>query len=217
MANPSSSEDSTGQERHGLLLVICGPSGVGKTTITRRLVEHYDAVFSVSATTRPRTKADEPGRDYHFVSEDEFLQLIDQQALLEHALVFGNRYGTLRAPVESSLRAGRVVVLEIDVQGALQVREQLPEAFLVFILPPAESTLLDRLRARKREPEDRIQARFREAKREITVAKESGAYDMFVVNDDLERAVAEIAHAVDAVMVGGGRVPTSPESRENMG
>ena len=185
------------QHRHGLLLVICGPSGVGKTTITRQLVDHYHAVFSVSATTRPQTAADQPGHDYHFVTEAEFLDLIRAERLLEHALVFGNRYGTLREPVERSLAQGQVVVLEIDVQGALQVRERMPDAFLVFILPPTEATLLERLRARKREPEDKIQARFSEAKREIAMAKSSGAYELFVVNDDLERAISEIMTHVD--------------------
>lgn len=201
----SNCDDNPGEQRHGLLLVICGPSGVGKTTITRRLVDHYHAVFSVSATTRPQTPADQPGQDYHFVTEDEFLALIREDRLLEHALVFGNRYGTLRDPVERSLAEGKVVVLEIDVQGALQVRQRMPDAFLVFILPPTEETLLERLRARKRESEDRIQARFREAKREIETARASGAYELFVVNDALERAIGEIMCRVDQAISERGK------------
>lgn len=175
-----------------LLLIVSGPSGVGKTTITRAIREQIpDSVFSVSATTRLKTDADREGIDYHFVSVDEFDRMIDAGEFLEWANVFGNKYGTPRGPIEVHLNAGRLVVLDIDVNGATQVKAAMPDAFGIFVLPPSEDELLKRLRERKREPEDVIQRRFSEAKREIADAKRSGAYDAFIVNDDLQRAVGE--------------------------
>jgi guanylate kinase len=178
----------------GMLLIISGPSGVGKTTITRAVERDFaadGAVFSVSATTRPMTSADREGVDYHFVSDAEFDRLIESGAFLEWAGVFGKRYGTLRAWVEERLAEGKLVILEIDVQGAINVKREVPGAFGIFVLPPSEDVLLRRLRARKREAEEVIQRRFAEAKREIAMAKESGVYSAFVVNDTLEHAVAE--------------------------
>src|SRR5690606_33126975 len=156
----------------GLLLIISGPSGGGKPTTTRAVERHFAArhpaaaVFSVSATTRPKTDADREGVDYHFVSDEEFDRLIAEGAFLEYAGVFGKRYGTLRKWVEERLAEGRMVILEIDVQGAINVKRQMPDAFGVFVLPPSEGVLLERLRARKREDEGVIQRRFAEAKRE---------------------------------------------------
>jgi guanylate kinase len=176
----------------GMLLVISGPSGVGKTTITRAVERAFPgAVFSVSATTRPRTPADVEGVDYQFVTEEEFDRLVAQGSFLEWANVFGKRYGTLRAWVEEQLARGRLVILEIDVQGAINVKRARPDAFAVFILPPSESALLERLRARRREDESVIQRRFAEARREIELARSSGAYDAFIVNQSLEAAIAE--------------------------
>ncbi len=181
----------------GLLLIISGPSGVGKTTITRGVERSIaGSVFSVSATTRAKTDADVEGVDYHFVDEAEFDRLIREGELLEWANVFGKRYGTPRKWVEEQLRRGRLVILEIDVEGARQVKAKLREAFAIFVLPPSEEVLLRRLRERKREGEDQIGLRFAEAKREIAAAREGGFYDLFIVNDDLPRAIAE---AVDAV------------------
>jgi guanylate kinase len=127
--------------------------------------------------------------DYRFVSDEAFQAMIDADALLEWAEVFGKRYGTPRAWVEEQLARGRLVILEIDVEGAKQVKAKMPEAFGLFVLPPSEEALLERLRSRRRESEEQIQARFREAQREIRVARECGAYDAFVVNDDLDRAI----------------------------
>ncbi len=190
----------------GLLLVISGPSGVGKTTITRQVVDRLGAVFSVSATTRPPTAADTPGVDYHFVSDEEFQRMMAAGDLLEYARVFGKfSYGTPRRPVEEALDQGRVVLLEIDVQGALQVRANLPEALLVFILPPDDATLLERLRKRGREGEEEIARRFAEAKREIATAEGSGAYDLFLVNDEVEKCVAEVCFAARKRLQGGVR------------
>ncbi len=180
----------------GLLLVISGPSGVGKTTITRQVVDRLGAVFSVSATTRAPTAADTPGVDYHFVDDAEFDRMVAAGELLEYARVFGKySYGTPRRPVEAALAQGRVVILEIDVQGAIQIRRNLPEALLVFILPPDDATLLERLRKRGRESEEEIARRFAEAKREIALAQGSGAYDLFLVNVQVEESVEKVCFA----------------------
>lgn len=182
---------------NGLLVIISGPSGVGKTTITRAVERSIpDSVFSVSATTRPRTDADVEGVDYHFVTTGEFERMVKAGELLEHAEVFGNRYGTPGPWVDEQLRRGRVVILEIDVRGAKQVKAKRPDAFGLFVLPPSEDELLRRLRARKREAEDVIQRRFAEAQREIAEAKEAGVYNLFIVNDNLDRAIEEALGAV---------------------
>ncbi len=177
---------------NGLLLVISGPSGVGKTTITRAVERSIpDATFSISATTRPKTDADVDGVDYHFLTSEQFTDRIAKDEFLEHAVYAGNCYGTLRAPVEAQLERGRLVILEIDVQGAEQVKSKRPDAFGVFILPPSEDELLERLRARKREDESVIQRRFAAAREEIARAKNNGAYDAFITNDNLDRAIEE--------------------------
>jgi len=182
----------------GLLIVVSGPSGVGKTTITRRLRERFaDAEFSVSATTRPRTENETDGADYHFLSEDEFVRRVGEGAFLEHVEYTGKRYGTLRAPVEDVIRNGRLMILDVDVRGGESVKEHMPEALAMFILPPSEEELLRRLRDRQREGEEQIQRRFSAAKQEIARAKESGAYDAMIVNDDLEEAVTTAIRLVE--------------------
>ncbi len=176
----------------GILLVISGPSGVGKTTITHRVERALGGVFSVSLTTRAMTPTDRDGVDYHFVSQEKFNAARDAGELLETAEVYpGCSYGTPRAPVQQALSAGKLMILEIDVDGAIQIKEKMPHAFSVFVLPPNENTLLERLRARAREDEAKIQGRFAKAKREILKAWECGVYDEFIVNRDLEKAVAE--------------------------
>ncbi|MBK7403145.1 MAG: guanylate kinase [Phycisphaerales bacterium] len=183
----------------GLLLIISGPSGVGKTTITRGVERSIaGSVFSVSATTRARTEADVEGVDYHFVADAEFDALVAQDELLEWANVFGKRYGTPRKWVEEQLRRGRLVILEIDVEGARQVKAKMPDAFAIFVLPPSEEVLFQRLRDRKREGEDAIHRRFAEARREIATARQGTIYDLFITNDDLKRAIAEAVTAVEA-------------------
>lgn len=176
----------------GMLLIISGPSGVGKTTITRGVERSIpDAVFSVSCTTRPRTPADVEGVDYHFIDDETFERMKSAGEFLESAGIYGRKYGTPRAWVLEQLRRGRLVILEIDVAGAVQVKRQIPDAFAIFILPPSEETLLERLRARKREDESAIQRRFAQARREIESARASGVYDHFLVNSDLERTIAD--------------------------
>lgn len=183
----------------GLLLIISGPSGVGKTTITRGVERSIaDSVFSVSCTTRAKTDADVEGVDYHFATNEEFDELIEQDAFLEWADVFGKRYGTRKRWVDEQLARGRLVILEIDVDGARQVKAKMPEAFGIFILPPSEEELLRRLRARNREGEELIAKRFAEAQHEIAIAKAGDVYDRFIVNEDLDHAIQE---ALDSVRV----------------
>lgn len=184
----------------GLLLIISGPSGVGKTTITRGVERSIPgSVFSVSATTRAKTEADVEGVDYHFVTDEVFQGMVERGEFLEHAGVFGKRYGTPRDWVVEQLKRGRLVILEIDVQGAIQVKRQMPGAFAIFILPPSEETLLERLRSRKRESEEAIARRFAAAREEMRVARECGVYNAFIVNRDVREAIAE------AVGLIGGR------------
>ncbi len=184
----------------GMLLIISGPSGAGKTTITRGVERSIpDAVFSVSYTTRPKTPADAEGVDYHFVDDSTFERMRAAGDFLEFAGIYGKKYATPRAWVEEQLKRGRLVILEIDVQGANNVKRQMPDAFGLFVLPPTEKALLERLRARKREDEVTIQRRFASARAEIAAARAGGAYDVFLVNDDLRatiaRAVAEVRRA----------------------
>jgi len=178
--------------RPGLLLIISGPSGAGKTTITRAVEKEFpESVFSVSATTRTKTAADRDGVDYHFIPKAEFDRLVAQRAFIEHALYAGNWYGTLRAPVEKALAEGRLVILEIDVQGAINVKREFADAFALFILPPSDAVQLQRLRDRKREPEEAILRRFHIAQQEVATARTCGVYDHFIINDDLDRAVSK--------------------------
>lgn len=187
---------NTTPENPALLIVISGPSGVGKTTITHSLVKQLGATFSVSMTTRPKTPADTEGKDYYFVDETRFQDAIDAGELLEWAQVFDHHYGTPRTPVDDSLQAGRDMIVEIDVNGAEQVKRAMPEALTIFVEPPSEAELLRRLRARAREDETVIQKRFAEAKREMTQARRGGAYDHFIVNETLDTAIADALEIV---------------------
>jgi len=182
--------------KRGLLLIISGPSGVGKTTITHRVKVRLSAVFSVSMTTRPITADDTDGVDYHFVDIAQFKRSRDAGNLLEWAKVFGNYYGTPRRPVEDNLAQGRLMILEIDVEGAIQIKKNMPDSFALFIDPPTEDALLQRLRARQREDEQTIRGRFARAKHEIARARECGVYDAFIVNDELDKAVDQAVQAV---------------------
>jgi len=189
--------------QRGLLLVISGPSGTGKTTIARAVEGRLDGTFSVSATTRPQSQIETGGRDYDFLSEPEFQEKVRSGALLEYAQVFGKHwYGTPRRPVETQMAEGRLVILDIDVQGALQVRESMPEALMVFVVPPDDDELLRRLRDRGREGEAAIQRRFAEARKEIDIARTSGVFDATVVNDDLEQAITETCRLVEQRLAG---------------
>lgn len=182
----------------GLLIFISGPSGVGKSTVCRRLTSVLPAEFALSATTRAGKPQDVHGKKYEFVSEPEFRRRLEAGEFLEYAYVFGNWYGTLRRPVEEALAAGRTILLEVDVQGAIQVHRLFPKALGVFILPPSEADLLKRLRDRARDEEAVIMRRFAEAQQEIRTAEASEVYDLLVVNEDqgVEKTVDVIRHAV---------------------
>lgn len=183
----------TAASAHGALIVISGPSGVGKTTIVHRVREELGAIFSVSATTRPKSDSETDGVDYYFTTPQRFEEMVQQDAFLEHAQVFHcHRYGTLKQPVDDALDAGKLMLLDIDVQGGMQVHKNMPQSLRFFILPPSEEELLHRLTGRGRDDSDSMQRRFSEAKLEIEQARESGAYDFFIVNDDLDLAVEEI-------------------------
>jgi guanylate kinase len=182
----------------GLLIFVSGPSGVGKSTVCRRLAAELPAEFAVSATTRAGKPQDALGKKYQFVEEPQFRQMLERGEFLEYAYVFGNWYGTLRKPVEEGLVAGRTILLEIDVQGAIQVHKLFPGAMGVFILPPGQDDLLKRLRDRGRDDEATILRRFTEAQQEIRTAEASGVYDLMVVNEDdgVEKTVENIRRAI---------------------
>jgi guanylate kinase len=199
MSQPSADHRLPTDTDDGLLLIISGPSGVGKTSVTRGVERSIpDAVFSVSATTRARTSADVEGVDYHFVDDAEFERMKAAGEFLEHAGIYGKKYGTPKAWAQEQLRRGRLVILEIDVQGAEQVKAKVPEAFSLYILPPDETTLWQRLCDRRREDADTIRRRFEAAQSEIERARLCGVYDHFLVNRDLpetiEQAVAMVVN-----------------------
>lgn len=188
-------------ESKGLLLVLAGPSGVGKTSIVHELLKRFGGYFSVSATTRTAGPGEVNGRDYDFISEPDFRKRIDSKSFLEHAEVFGKSwYGTPRAPVEAAVARGQLAILDIDVQGADQVKQHCPNMFGVFVLPPSEAELLHRLRARGREDEATIQRRFAASTREIARARAGKTFDVFIVNDDLAKTIDAICAFVAARM-----------------
>lgn len=188
---------------HGLLIVLVGPSGVGKSTISNMLAERLDVAYIVSATTRVKKPGDEIGKKYDHISPDEFFRRLDGDEFLEYAQVHGSYYGTPKHPALDYLYEGKDVLLEIDVQGALQIRYQYPEALLIFVLPPDGPTLKKRLLDRGRDEEEDMDKRFRAARREIHMAKGSRAFDHMVINDNLDRAVEELGKIIKLERTGG--------------
>lgn len=182
--------------RVGNLFVVSGPSGAGKGTLLSQVIERIpDAWVSVSATTRSPRPGEIEGVHYFFLDTDHFKRLVEQDGFLEWAQVHDNYYGTLKQSVIDHMNAGDQVILEIDVQGALQVRKALPEAHLVFIEPPSLEELERRLRQRGTETEDVISSRMKTAEVELAQKME---YDIQVVNDDLERAVDELVEVINS-------------------
>lgn len=171
----------------GILVVLSGFSGAGKGTIMKRLMEKYDDyALSISVTTRPPREGEQDGREYFFRTRGEFEELIAQDALIEYAQYVGNYYGTPRAYVEEQLRSGKDVILEIEIQGALKVKERFPDTLLLFVTPPSARELEKRLKTRGTENADTIRERICRAKEE---AQGMPGYDHLLVNDDLETCV----------------------------
>jgi guanylate kinase len=177
---------------NGQIIVISGPSGVGKSTICARLCERLPAEFSVSYTTRPRRPGEEDGRNYRFVPQVEFDRLLAEGGMLESARVYGHCYGTPLEPVRRALAEGRAIVLEIDINGTIQVRQKYPDARTYFLLPPNPDEQRRRIEGRRTDAETEIARRLAKADGEIGYARESGCYDRFIVNDELDRTVTEI-------------------------
>ena len=174
-------------DNRGILTVVSGFSGAGKGTLMKRLLAKYDNYsLSISATTRAPRDGEEHGREYFFHSKEEFEELISQDALIEYAQYVENYYGTPKAYVEKQLEAGRDVILEIEIQGALKVKEKMPDTLLMFVTPPTAAELKRRLTDRGTETPDVIESRLRRASEE---AEGMPLYDYVLINDDLEECV----------------------------
>ncbi len=176
----------------GSVIVISGPSGVGKSTICHRLCELLPAEFSISVTTRRPRPGEANDRDYTYVDRAAFDGLRDDDALLEWAEVYGCLYGTPLAAVKETVAAGRTIILEIDVKGCIQVREKMPDALAVFLMPPTPEEQKRRIVGRNTDAAESIRLRLAKADGEIRYASESGCYDEFLVNDDLDATVRRI-------------------------
>ncbi len=190
-------------QSRGKLFVISGPSGAGKGTLRKELFRRVPGlVYSVSVTTRKPRAGEKDGVDYFFISKEEFERMKRKGELLEWAEVHGNLYGTPRKFVESKLEEGKSVVLEIDVQGALQVKRSFPEAVLIFILPPSEEELIRRLKKRGTETEKEMELRLKNAQWEMD---KMDIYDYAIINDDVEQASDELVKIVTKEISGCGR------------
>jgi guanylate kinase len=182
----------------GKLVVITGPSGAGKSTVVAEVRQRVDVTYSVSATTRQPREGEVDGRDYQFVSRQAFEQMVADGQMLEWATVFGGEcYGTPAAPVEAAIAAGQTVILEIDIQGGLQVAQRMPDATFILLLPPDQATLRQRLSGRGTEGDDALTERLAKANEEIRTARDSGVYNIEVVNDDLATTVERIVDLID--------------------
>jgi guanylate kinase len=181
----------------GLLLMVVAPSGVGKTSLTRRLVaDHNDLHLSISATTRDPRPGEHDGRDYHFVDRAKFEVMIQDEAFLEWAEVYGNHYGSPRGPIVEALERGESVLFDIDFQGAMKVHAQLPDdSVLIYVLPPSLAEMSRRLHARSQDSEDVIAKRLARAKDEVAAWER---FDYVILNDDFDKAYSDLAHIYHA-------------------
>ena len=186
-----------GCNKRGLLIVLSGPSGVGKGTIRKAMFEkeNHNFSYSISMTTRKPREGEVDGVDYYFVSKEEFLKRIEEGKFLEHAEFVGNYYGTPLDKVNEQLDLGKEVVLEIDVAGAMQVKKLVPDSVLIFILPPSKEALYERLKGRGTETEEVIRQRIETANKELLIAEN---YDYAVINNTVDKAVDEIIEIINA-------------------
>ena len=182
--------------KKGKVAVISGPSGVGKSTICKEAAVRLKGAFlSVSCTSRPKSAAEVDGRDYWFLSRDEFEQRIKKGMFLEYAEVFGNLYGTPKDRADKALEEGKTVILEIDVQGGRQAKAAYPEALMIFILPPSDQELEKRISSRGRDSQEVIARRLSNARAEIDAGKK--CYEHFVINESLEKAINEVISIIE--------------------
>ena len=180
----------------GKLIVLIGPSGVGKGTLVRSLLaRHPDIILSISVTTRAPRVGEIDGKDYYFVSLDQFQEMVENGALLEWAKFANNCYGTPKQAVEEQINLGKSVLLEIELEGARQIRQSFPQALTIFILPPSWEELERRLRSRAQDSESAINLRLERAKTEIAAA---GEFDYQVINDDLETTITQLENLIFA-------------------
>ena len=204
-----------GKKDEGILLVVSGPSGAGKGTICNEIRNIYPELnYSISMTTRTARVGEEEGVSYFFRSKEEFERLIKEDAFLEYACVYGNYYGTPKAYVEEQMQAGKDVILEIEIQGAMKIKEQFPESLLLFVTPPSAEELQKRLVGRGTETADVIAQRLARAYEE---SEGMDAYDYIVVNDDLDECAAAVQKYVEAAKnVPSRRVEFITEIREEL-
>ena len=182
--------------KKGILIILSGFSGVGKGTVVRRLLSDYDNyALSISATTRKPREGEEDGVSYFFKSKEEIEQMIKEDSFIEHARYVENYYGTPKAYVQEQLDAGKDVILEIEIQGALKVKEKYPDALMLFLVPPDAQTLKERLVGRGTETADVIHDRLERAAQE---AQEMGSYEYIIVNDDLEQSMELMHHLIES-------------------
>ena len=193
--HPQKNQRANSQLMEGMLVIISGPSGSGKGTVVKQLDTALGYARSISVTTREPRDGEVNGRDYFFTTEDAFIQMRQENALLEHALFVGNYYGTPRRYVEEQIQHGKVVVLEIEVYGALQVKEKFPEAVLIFLMPPSFTELSNRLKGRNTENDVTIEARLKKSLEEIPFIDQ---YNYLVINDEIPLAVEKINTIVAA-------------------
>ncbi len=179
-----------------VLVVISGPSGVGKTTIIKALLSRRnDVIFSVSCTTRPKRPGEVHGRDYFFITEEEFRSMVEREEFLEWAEVHGHLYGTPRKFIDKAMKEGKSVLLDIDVQGAMKVMETFKEGVFIFIAPPSVKALEKRLRKRKTETEEKIRRRLEDAKWELGFIEK---FQYLIINEELDRAIYELDSIITA-------------------
>ncbi len=185
------------RRRRGVMVMIVAPSGVGKTSLTRRLVaDHPDLHLSISATTRPPRPGEYEGRDYHFVTRPAFDDMVAAGAFLEWAEVYEHRYGSPKQPIEAALDRGESILFDIDYQGAMKIRAAAPEdTVMIYVLPPSIAEMSRRLHARSQDSEETIKKRIARAKVEVVLSEH---FDFVILNDDFDRAYADLAHIFHA-------------------